>query len=248
MRALMLAAGVGARLGTERPHPPKVLLRFGGRSLLSRHLAILRHFGIEELVITKGYRGELIETELDALSVDGFARTVFNPDYRAGSMMSLWSIRDCLASGHELLLMDADVLYDHRLMARLVESRHDNCFLLDRNFEPGEEPVKLGVRGGVLVDFERRIEAPYEFCGESVGFFRLSPAMGAKLVEKMGRYVAAGQVDQWYEAAIRDLLRETAAGTFGWEDVTGLPWIEIDFPEDVDRAEREILPRLEELP
>lgn len=244
----MLAAGVGARLGTERPHPPKVLLRFGGRSLLSRHLAILRHFGIEELVITKGYRGELIEAELNALSVDGFARTVFNPDYRAGSMMSLWSVRDCLASGHELLLMDADVLYDHRLMARLVESRHDNCFLLDRDFEPGEEPVKLGVRDGVLVDFERRIEAPYEFCGESVGFFRLSSAIGAELVERMGRYVAAGQVDRWYEAAIRDLLRETAAGTFGWEEVTGLPWIEIDFPEDVDRAEREILPRLEELP
>lgn len=244
----MLAAGVGARLGTERPHPPKVLLRFGGRSLLSRHLAILRHFGIEELVITKGYRGELIEAELNALSVDGFARTVFNPDYRAGSMMSLWSVRDCLASGHELLLMDADVLYDHRLMARLVESRHDNCFLLDRDFEPGEEPVKLGVRDGVLVDFERRIEAPYEFCGESVGFFRLSPAMGAKLVETMARYVAAGQVGEWYEAAIRDLLRESAAGTFGWEEVTGLPWIEIDFPEDVERAEREILPRLEELP
>ncbi len=244
----MLAAGVGARLGTERPHPPKILLRFGGRSLLSRHLAILRHFGIEELVITKGYRGELIEAELNALSVDGFARTVFNPDYRAGSMMSLWSIRDCLASGEELLLMDADVLYDHRLMARLVHSRHGNCFLLDRDFEPGEEPVKLGVRDGALVDFERRIEAPYEFCGESVGFFRLSSAMAAKLVERMGRYVAAGQVNQWYEAAIRDLLRETAAGTFGWEEVTGLPWIEIDFPEDVDRAEREILPRLEELP
>lgn len=244
----MLAAGVGARLGAERPHPPKVLLRFGGRSLLARHLAILRHFGIDQLVITKGYRGELIEAELRSLSVDGFARTVFNPDYRAGSILSLWSLRNYLASGRDLLLMDADVLYDHRLMARLVRSRHRNCFLLDRDFEAGEEPVKLGVRDGVLVDFERRIEASYEFCGESVGFFRLSPAMGVSLVERMSRYVAAGQVDQWYEAAIRDLLRESAAGTFGWEEVTGLPWIEIDFPEDVERAEREILPRLEELP
>ena len=248
MLALMLAAGVGARLGAERPHPPKVLLRFGGRSLLARHLAILRHFGIERLVIAKGYRGELIEAELNALSVDGFARTVFNPDFRAGSMMSLWAARDWLTSGHELLLMDADVLYDHRLMARLVESRHENCFLLDRDFEPGEEPVKLGVRDGVLVDFERRIDAPYEFCGESVGFFRLSSAMGAKLVDTMGRYVTAGRADRWYEAAIRDLLRDTDAGTFGWEEVTGLPWIEIDFPEDVERAEREILPRLKELP
>lgn len=248
MLALMLAAGVGARLGTERPHPPKVLLRFGGCSLLARHLAILRHFGIQQLVITKGYRGELIEAELQALSVDGFARTVPNPEYRAGSMLSLWALRHHLTSGRELLLMDADVLYDHRLLARLVQSRHDNCFLLDREFEAGEEPVKLGVRDGVLVDFERRIEARYDFCGESVGFFRLSPAMGAKLVETMAPYVAAGRVGEWYEAAIRDLLCGSAPGTFGWEDVTGLPWIEIDFQEDVERAEREILPRLEELP
>ena len=45
------------------------------------------------------------------------------------------------------------------------------------------------------------------------------------------------------EDALRAVLR-TAAPPFGFEDVTGLPWIEIDFPEDVKRAETEVLPRL----
>ena len=48
-----------------------------------------------------------------------------------------------------------------------------------------------------------------------------------------------------YELAIRHLLLTMAPGSFGVEDVTGLPWIEIDFAEDVERAESEILPRLE---
>ncbi len=47
-----------------------------------------------------------------------------------------------------------------------------------------------------------------------------------------------------YEEAIRDLLRAVPPGMFGIEDVTGLPWIEIDFPADVARAETEVLPRL----
>jgi choline kinase len=47
-----------------------------------------------------------------------------------------------------------------------------------------------------------------------------------------------------HEEAVRDLIRERGQ-TFDVADVTGLPWIEIDFPKDVTRAEREILPELE---
>ncbi|HLI12603.1 MAG TPA: phosphocholine cytidylyltransferase family protein [Alphaproteobacteria bacterium] len=248
MLALMLAAGTGERLGPDRPHLPKALLRFGGQSLLARHVAILRHFGVARLVITKGYRAEMIDAELGALAVDGFAETVLNPDYCAGSLLSLWALRSHLQSGSELLLMDADVLYDHRLMAGLLGSAHANCFLLDRGFEPGDEPVKLGVCDGRLVDFERRLDTPCDYCGESVGFFRFSPELGIRLVDAMAGYVSAGRTDIWYEAAIRDVLRASPPGTFGWEDVTGLPWIEIDFPEDVERARRDILPRLQALP
>ena len=51
----MLAAGVGRRLG-DASLPPKVLLRFGGKTLLERHAAILRHCGIERVDLIVGYR------------------------------------------------------------------------------------------------------------------------------------------------------------------------------------------------
>ena len=49
-------------------------------------------------------------------------RTRFNPDYRASSLLSLWTLREVLAAGAPVLYMDADVLYDRRLLARLLDS------------------------------------------------------------------------------------------------------------------------------
>ena len=139
--------------------------------------------------------------------------------------------------------MDADVLYDHRLLRRLLDSKHQNCFLMDREFELGEEPVKLCVRDGVLVEFCKRVDMPYDICGESVGFFKLSEIMAQKLVSTAKIFVDAGKNEECYEEALREVLLSSSS-SFGYEDISGLPWIEIDFPEDVRRAQLKILPQL----
>lgn len=247
MRAVMLAAGVGDRLGEAAEKPPKVLLEFAGETLLARHIAILRHAGLRELVLCTGYRAEEIAAGIAAGGARDFVRTIHNPDFREGSMVSLWCAREALAAGGDVLLMDADVLYDHRLIARLIETRHANCFLMDRDIEPGEEPVKLCIKDARIVDFEKKVERAYDFHGESVGFFRFSQGMARRLGAAAEAYVRAGGRTHWYERAIRDLLLESP-DEFGFEEVTGLPWLEIDFPEDITRARREILPRLEALP
>ncbi len=70
-------------------------------------------------------------------------RTVVNPRYREGSVVTVWSLREELAAGRPVLLMDADVLYDARMIRRLCGSRHANCLLYDADIEDGEEPVKI---------------------------------------------------------------------------------------------------------
>ncbi len=244
MRAVILAAGVGARLGSGEDYPPKAMLRFADRTLLSRHLEVLRHCGLDEVVIVTGYRAKLFEKAVAPQKAEGFVRTIMNPDFRLGSILSLWTAREILHCGDEILLMDADVLNDFRMVERLLASGNANCFLMDRDFEAGDEPVKLCVRDGEIVDFHKKVENVYDFCGESVGFFRFSSDMAGRLASRAQAYVDEGREGEWYEEAIRDLVMEYPAGTFGYEDVTGLPWIEIDFPEDVERARKEILPRL----
>src|SRR5262249_21998816 len=157
--------------------------------------------------------------------------------FRDGSIVSLWHGREVLRSGAPVLLMDADVLYDRRLIVRLLQSVHDNLFLLDRAIEPGEEPVKICIANGRIVDFHKRPQVAHQWHGESVGFFRFSPKIAAELADRVDAYVAAGRTDVEYEEAIRDMVLAHQGRSFGFEDITGLPWIEIDFPEDVKQAE-----------
>jgi choline kinase len=245
MKAVMLAAGIGNRLSKEKPEPPKVLLRFAGRSLLERHVAMLKRFGIGELVIGVGYEARMIEQELARIGAGGFARTVHNPHFREGSGVTLAALAADFAAGGDVMLMDGDVLYEEEVLARLVRSRHRNCFLMDRDFEPGDEPVKLCQSGGRLVDFHKKVEGKFDLMGESVGFFRFDGAVAREIDAHCRRHIRQGERALWYEESIRDVLVASPAGRFGYEDVTGLAWIEIDFPDDVRRAAEEILPKVD---
>jgi choline kinase len=168
---------------------------------------------------------------------------VRNPEVRQGSVVTLWSLREEIAKGGDVLVMDADVLYDRRILERLVASRHANCLLIDRDFEPGEEPVKICLRAGRIVEFRKKVEVAYDTVGESVGFFRFDAPTCRRLLEAARLYVAGGRAVAPHEEAIRDIVL-AAPASYGVEDVTGLAWIEIDFPEDVARATRDVVPRI----
>ena len=245
MKVVMLAAGIGDRLGyTATQPPPKVLLRFGGKTLLQYHIEILKRQGIDELVLGVGYHHQDIERQIAALGARDFVRTVFNEDYEAGNIVTLWALRDELRCGRPVLLMDADVLYDEELVERLVNSTHRNCLLIDRAFDPGDEPVKVCVRDGEIVEFRKWLSAEYDFCGESVGFFKLSAEVAKKIIVQTELYLRQGRRNEPYEETIRDVLLTSPRGTFAFEDITGTPWIEIDFAADIERANDEVLPRI----
>jgi choline kinase len=245
MRAIILAAGVGNRLQGAGHAGPKALLRFGGKSLLARHVALLRAAGVSDIVVATGFEAPTIEAALADLGGASTVRCVHNPEFRLGSVVTFWSLREEAQSGPDILLMDADVLYDGRMLEPLLATSHANCFLLDRNFEPGEEPMKLAVRDGRLVEYRRHLRVEPDTVGESVGFFRLSAEMAGRLAARCAALIDEGHADEGYETALGDLLDDSPEA-FGYEDVTGLPWTEIDFPEDVVRAEREILPALQD--
>ena len=247
MRATILGAGIGRRL--ERPElPPKVMLRFGGDTLLARHIAILRDAGISRIDVVVGYRADSVRAEISRIGADDIVRTHLNPDYERGSIVSLWTLREAYRSGEPVLFMDGDVLYDQRLIERLIASRHETCFLLDRTTEEGEDPVKLCMREGVLVDLHKRPSLPHDWWGEWIGFTRFSPDSAAKVATALERHVDAGRIDEIYEEAFREVLLSEPRGSFQVEDITGLPWVEIDFPEDLTKAENEIFPSLLPLP
>lgn len=248
MRAIILAAGRGIRLEqAEEQQLPKCLLRFGGSSLLERHLRLLRTAAVEEVVLALGFRHELVAAELDQLGWRPRPQIVLNARYELGSVLTVHSAADAMTRGGDVLLMDADVLYDARIMTSLAVGRTPvNRLLIDRDFEAGDEPVKVCVRRGVPIELRKQLASglEYDTIGESVGFFRFDEACARRLAVLVAGYAEDGRGQMPHEEAVRDLLRE-GRHRFEVADVTGAPWIEIDFPGDIARAARDVLPRLE---
>lgn len=243
MQAIILAAGIGNRLG-ESGTQPKSLLRFGTRTLLARHLDALADCGVRDVTLCVGYLASEIESAArhPALRVT----LVHNPRYRRGSVLSLWTARSSLIAADSVLLMDADVLYPPALLARLAGSPQANCLLFDAEFEAGDEPVKICLAGGRVVDFRKKPDPaiPVERRGESVGFFKFARACAAEIAHRCEEYVAADRLDEPYEEVLRDVFL-SGRHAIGIEEITGTPWIEIDFPEDIARARSDVLPYLD---
>ena len=250
MRAIILAAGRGIRLQLpEDSQLPKCLLRFGGMTLLERHLRMLKNCGVSEVVLALGFRHELVLTELERLAWTPPPEIVLNMNFELGSVLTVHAVAEALTRGGDVLLMDADVLYDERMLrALLAGSSPVNRLLIDREFEAGDEPVKLCVQDGVPVELRKQLAADLKFdtIGESVGFFRFEHAGARRLTALVAGYIDAGRAQMPHEEAVRDLLKERSQ-LFEVADVTGFPWIEIDFPIDVERATQEILPQLQAL-
>ncbi|WP_338663988.1 phosphocholine cytidylyltransferase family protein [Pararoseomonas sp. SCSIO 73927] len=240
--AIILAAGVGRRLGAAH-EGPKILLEFGGRTLLHRHLEALAANGIRRVSMTVGYERGLIEAEVARIGWADRVSFVGNPDFREGSLVSL-AVQDAVLRAGPVLLMDGDVLYDPRMIGALLDAPGENVLLLDREIEPGDEPVKICFRGDTIVDFRKVPEHAHDRHGESVGFFRFSAETATALADRCRFHVQAGHRGLEYEEAIRDLILAGPA-RFRAHDITALPWVEIDFEEDILRARRDILPQLD---
>jgi len=248
MRAIILAAGRGLRLQQpEDQQLPKCLLRFGSMTLLERHLHLLRNAGIEEIVLALGFRHELVEKELDRLRWKPRPEIVLNSRFDLGSVLTVHTAADAMTRGGGILLMDADVLYDERILSALVAGRQPvNRMLIDREFEAGDEPVKLCVRDGVPIELRKKLAADlrYDTIGESVGFFRFDQPGARRLAALVAGYIARDRGEMPHEEAVRDLILE-GSQLFEVTDVTGAPWIEIDYADDVARAARDVLPELQ---
>ena len=249
MHAILYIAGRAQRLGAIATNRNKVLLEFGGKSLLERHVMHLKKLGAKKLFVLTGYLRENIQNAIPALSARYSLpiEELFNADYLEGSALSMCAslpaLHDCTAP---VLLMDGDVLYDSRMLERLVASPHRTALLVDREYSTADDdPVLVPIRDGKPFDFVKKWKpqpgAEADLIGESVGFFKVDPADIPFLVEQTAmRATGKGRAES-YDDILRAMVQ---AGLFGAEDATGLPWTEIDFPHDLEYAAKIILPAL----
>jgi choline kinase len=247
MDAIILAAGRGERLREFNPDGrPKCLLEFAGKSLLARQLECLQRSGVRHVELVLGYEADQVIEHVGTLSERPEVSFVYNPHFLDGSVISLLTARDCLLAGRDVLVIDADVLFDPRILQRLVEADAPNVYLFDAAVAPGDERLKIALHVGQIVEFRTRLPAglAYDRVGESPGLCRFDAASSAEIATACAGYAADGLGDAPHQEALRDVLL-AAPERFAVEDISGLPWLKVATPDDLERAIKQVLPAIQ---
>src|SRR5690242_14474819 len=157
MKAIILSAGQGSRLGHMVDDRPKCLIEFNGRSLLDRQLDTLEACGVHQAVVVTGFHDELVNDAIARRNGGPEVRTVFNPFYKvADNTGSLFMAREEIAG--DCLVWNGDTLVSRELMRRVVENdRAGICVTIDRKPSYDEDDMKVVEEDGRLRAIGKRI-------------------------------------------------------------------------------------------
>jgi choline kinase len=143
------------------------------------------------------------------------------------------------------VVLNCDVLFHPGLLDELLATHHDAALLIDYRGEAqapyGDEEMKVKVHDGLVVDMSKTMD-PAEADGENLGIVKFGPASAPALVDILDRIVGEGGLRDWAPKAFREFAQHHPLAAVG---TNGAPWIEIDFPEDFQRALRDVLPAIE---
>jgi len=238
MKAIILSAGQGSRLGHMVDDRPKCLIDFSGRTLLDRQLDTLAANGIDEAVVVTGFHDELIEQAIAARSGGPDVRTIFNPFYKvADNTGSLYLAREALSG--DCLVWNGDTLVSDALMRRVVGNSCEGiCVTIDRKDAYDADDMKVIEEGGRLRAIGKRISEGVN--AESIGLLAFRGGGAERFREAIERAMRTSEgTTIWYLRVIHHLAQNGEVWTL---DIAGEEWGEVDFPEDVARA-RELTAR-----
>ena len=239
MKAIILAAGTASRLRPLTLHTPKCLLKVGERTLLQRSMDALISNGIREFVIVTGYLHTQIEDFVSKTYGDSInVCFIHNKDYETtNNIYSLWLARP-KAEGEEVLLLDSDLLYDAKIVERVLADKHDNVLTLIRH-ELGEEEMKVVMGAdGAITEISKTCD-PALAAGESLGIERMGKAYTTALYKELEEMMEQEHLENtFYELAFLRLIAK--GSTFSVLDVTDLFSCELDTVEDFENAKQKI--------
>ena len=243
MKAIILSAGQGSRLGHLVDNVPKCLIDFNGRTLLDRQLDTLEANGVHEAVVVTGFHDELVNEALARRSGGPHVRTVYNPFYKvADNTGSLYMAREELSG--DCLVWNGDTLVSNELMRRVVANdRSGICVTIDRKESYDDDDMKVVEEGGRLKAIGKRLDLG-SVNAESIGLLAYRAGGAEQFRDAIDRAIRTPEgTTIWYLRVIHHIAQDANVWTF---DIQGEEWGEVDFPPDVDSA-RELTARWDQL-
>lgn len=256
-KAIIVAAGRGKRLGNETDEIPKCMVKVAGRSILHWQLRALAAAGVDDVVVVRGYRGDLIAAPGQTL------RFIDNPDWAENNILtSLMYATAEMPQG--FFFSYSDIVFAPAVAEQLAAetaAAPDVALVVDRRWEdayvgrtlhPVSEAELARVAdspaGPVVTRVGKQAVPREDAGGEFIGLARFSPAGAAALRQAWDRALAAGGLEAPYgrAAKLRQAYLTDALNAMAEAGVRLAPvfidgtWREIDTQQDLASAERSV--------
>ena len=233
MKAIILSAGQGSRLGHLVDERPKCLIDFNGRTLLDWQLDTLEANGVHETVVVTGFHDDRVEEALAKRSGGPLVRTIYNPFFKvADNTGSLYMAREELSG--DCLVWNGDTLVSNALMKRVVTNdRSGICVTIDRKDGYDDDDMKVVEDGGRLKAIGKRLDLS-TVNAESIGLLAFRQGGAEHFREAIERAMRTPEgTTIWYLRVINQMAQDSEVWTL---DIKGEEWGEVDFPPDVEAA------------
>ena len=225
MKALILAAGLGKRLGDLTFDTPKCLLRVKDRPLLDILLTMLDKAGVNETIVVAGY----LEDKVKEFCKNRCA-VIVNDKYEiTNNIYSVWSARLDLR-GEDFVILNCDVIYEEPLLVDFLRNEKRTACLIDNTVPFRENEFHVLVKQGKIVQYSKDISAK-ESGGESAQLVKISAPDSKLYLDRIHELVQDGLIQNYHISAYDRLIEKAII----WPIFTmGRKWYEIDNRQDYE--------------
>ncbi len=235
LKAIILAAGKSLRLFPYSQNVPKGLIPIGGKPILQYMVENLKSNGINDIVMVTGFQDEKIRKFLG-----NKVKYIYNPFFNISNILSsAWFA--CREMDSPLFLLYGDILFNKEVIADLLDDQRDFVITYSSS-RIDHEAEKVITDGNTLAEISKNIssnEAIYEFAG-IIKFSKAGAIILGETLEEMAR--EEGFLDLYFTTALERLMHKGyQINTF---QISPDHWIDIDYPKDIQRAIKDILPNI----
>ena len=221
MKVVILAAGIGTRLG--KAYPKTLTSLKDGKSILSHQIdGLCQYVNREDIYIVVGYKkGLIMEVFPDLSHID-------NDRYDETNTSQSLLIALNHISDEDILWLNGDIVFDHRVIGRLLD--YGKSCMAVNTAQVGDEEVKYRTNEmGHVIEISKEVGSPQ---GESVGIHNIPAKEVPILIKYLSDCKDQDYFEKGLELAIQDGLEVSPI------DISDLNCIEIDFPEDLDSVNK----------
>lgn len=241
MKAVILAAGMCTRIRQATGGKPKCLLPVGEQAILDYQLDSLFKAGINAVAIVVGYGKEHIIKHVTEQHSEKLPAITFieNPQFAfSNNIYSLWLAREWV-NGAAFLCLNADVLFHPQILLPALTPLSDISVIIDEEWR--DETMKVITQNGQVLAMSKAITRE-QFSGTYMNVTTFSRHICARFFAALGGLIEQGRVKDFFNVAVEQLIAEGVRVSFTLTN--GLPWAEVDDPNDLWFARTDVYPKL----